>query len=42
MKHMFIAGGCGDRKTIQKMSDDAVAEMYLEIGEKLNFKTISL
>lgn len=42
MKHMFVAGGCGDRDTIQKMSDEAVSEMYLEIGNELNFKTISL
>jgi hypothetical protein len=42
MKHIFIAGGCGDRETIKKMTDDDVAEMYLEIGNKLNFKTITL
>ena len=42
MKHIFIAGGCGDRETIKKMTDDDVAGMYLEIGNKLNFKTITL
>jgi uncharacterized C2H2 Zn-finger protein len=42
MKHIFVAGGCGDRYTIESMSDEAVSEMYLEIGNKLNFKTISL
>jgi uncharacterized C2H2 Zn-finger protein len=42
MKHMFIVGGCGDRDTIERMSDNAISEMYLEIGNKLNFKTISL
>lgn len=42
MKHIFVEGGCGDSKTIEKMTDDDVAKMYLEIGNKLNFKTISL
>ena len=42
MKHIFVESGCGDNETIQKMSDDDVAEMYLEIGGKLNFKTISV
>lgn len=42
MKHIFVAGGCGDRETIKKMTDDDVSEMYLEIGNKLNFKTISM
>jgi hypothetical protein len=42
MKHIFVAGGCGDLDLIKKMSDEAVSEMYLEIGNKLNFKTITL
>jgi hypothetical protein len=42
MKHIFVISGCGDRDTIKKMTDDDVTEMYLEIGNKLNFKTISL
>ena len=42
IKHIFVEGGCGDSKTIEKMTDDDVAEMYLEIGNKLNFKTITL
>lgn len=42
IKHIFVSGGCGDIKTIQKMTDDDLAEMYLEIGTKLNFKTITL
>jgi uncharacterized C2H2 Zn-finger protein len=42
MKHIFIEGGCGDNETIKKMTDNDIAEMYLEIGKKLNFKTISL
>ena len=42
IKHIFVSGGCGDIKTIQKMTDTDLAEMYLEIGTKLNFKTITL
>lgn len=42
IKHIFVEGGCGNSEMIEKMTDDDVAEMYLEIGDKLNFKTISL
>jgi hypothetical protein len=42
MKHIFIQGGCGDRDTVMKMTDDDVAALYMEIGLKLNFKTITL
>lgn len=42
MKHIFVTSGCGDVHTIDKMSDEDVAEMYLSIGKKLKFKTITL
>ena len=42
MKHIFVQGGCGDITTVEKMSDNDVATMYLDIGRRLNFKTIAL
>lgn len=42
MKHIFVESGCGDSETVDKMSDGDVADMYLKIGKKLEFATISL
>ena len=42
IKQIFVLGGCGTFDNIQKIPDKDIARLYLEIGKKLCFDTITL